>query len=208
MKSYIHPKPFYFIRHGESIWNTLDQFAGGQTDTPLTDKGIIQAQDARATFDMLSPSPTHIIHSYLSRAKDTACILNINKSLPMIERTDLREVDAGDWAGLSNTEAKARWADGLTPINGENIDMFKNRIQRCFNDILITDNYEIPFIVAHGRIINAIDAIYGIPQRSLQVKNCQILKFIPSKGQYPWDVHICTIKSGRIHEELADWSQI
>ena len=205
------PKPFYFIRHGESEWNALDQFAGGQVDTTLTPTGIQQANDAVQIFETLHPSPSHIIHSPLSRAKKTATILNQAKCLPMIEMPSLREVDAGDWAGLPNAEAKKRWAEGLTPVNGENLNDFANRIQTVFRKILSNHTYSMPIIAAHGRIINALDTIYGLPVRSLQVKNCQVLKYIPTEKQgrqYPWDVYICTIKNGQISEDLAAWSQM
>ncbi len=204
-------KPFYFIRHGESEWNALDKFAGGQVDTILTDKGRNQAKDAVQIFENISPSPTHIIHSPLSRAKDTALILNQNTNLPMIQESDLREVDAGIWAGLPNAYAKENWANGLTPDNGENFEMFAERIKNIMNTIISNPKYEMPFIAAHGRIINAFDTIYGLPVRSLQVSNCQILKFMPcekSSRQYPWDVYVCAIKNGQISEDLAAWSQI
>ena len=203
------PKAFYFIRHGESVWNTLNQFAGGQIDAPLTEKGIYQAETAISTFTSLDPRPTHIFHSTLSRARDTALILNRDVNCPMSEHQDLREIDAGDWAGIPNEEAKARWARSETPTNGENLDLFAKRIQSAFQKILNTDNCEMPCIVAHGRIINAIDHLYKISPRHLQVANCQISEFKPTgKGQYPWDVYIHTNKNGQNVSALAEWSQI
>ena len=205
----IHPlpqKPFYFIRHGESEWNALDQFAGGQIDTPLTPLGRQQAMDASGIFDALTPFPTHIIHSSLSRARDTAAILNKKHHLPMIEDPELREIDAGDWAGKPNAEAKAMWDDGLTPPNGENLDVFAHRIMMALSRILSNQSYAVPFIAAHGRIINAIDHLYGIPPRSLQLGNCQILKFIPLNDlSYPWIVCRHQLVAGKIIEEHTGW---
>ena len=209
MKNPLIPKPFYFIRHGESVWNTLEKFAGGKVDTELTDLGRAQAETARKTFEALSPRPTHIIHSTLCRAADTATILNADCQLPMTARNDLREVDGGEWEGTHNKQAIENWNKGMAPANGESMNDFALRIQTAFNDILNNDAYDIPFIAAHGRILNAIDMLYGIAPRSLQAKNCQILEFIPSQtGQYPWDVYECDLVQGKVKKNVTDWSQI
>jgi broad specificity phosphatase PhoE len=204
----LFPKSFYFIRHGESEWNKMNKFAGGQIDTILTDLGREKALDRMPVFNKLSPMPTHIIHSTLSRAADTAAILNQDRNIPMIANYNLREIDAGEWAGMDNHEVKQKWIGGFSAPNGESLNDFAIRIQKAFNEILSKDDYSTPLIVAHGRIVNAIDTIYKIPMRSLQVQNCEILKFIPStKNQYPWDVYKCDLRDGKIIEELTDWSQ-
>lgn len=189
MPAAIIQKPFYYIRHGESEWNRLDQFAGGQTDTPLTDLGREQALQARGVFESLDLAPTHIFHSPLSRAKDTALILNGNKNLPMTEVDGLREIYAGAWAGIPNKDAKTRWENGETPENGENMDMFATRIEQAFNTLLSQD-VVMPFISAHGRIINAFYHLYGVEKpASFQVGNCDILRFTPTgDGDFPWAV--------------------
>ena len=164
----------------------MDQFAGGQTDTPLTAKGEKQAYDKQNIIKILNPFPSHVVHSHLSRAKDTAKILMQGYDIKFIEDETIREIDAGDWAGLNNAEAKKRWYQGDTPNNGENIDLFAHRIEQSFTKILSNNDYHFPFIVAHGRIINALDHIYGIDPRPLQIANCTILKFIPTLDkQYP-----------------------
>lgn len=211
MKPLIHPKPFYFIRHGESEWNVAHKFAGGGVDTPLTDLGRAQAQDAMHIFESLSPAPSSIIHSPLSRAKDTAIILNQNRRLCMTENDNLREIMAGEWAGLHYSIPLQKWADGEKPDDGESLGNFAERLQKAFNDILMDDGIIVPFISAHGRIINGLDHLYGIAPRSLQIQNCQILRFEPSANihrRYPWDVYIYTNKNGQIIDELANWSQI
>lgn len=209
MKNPLISKSFYFIRHGESVWNTLEKFAGGKVDTELTNLGREQAENARKTFNALSPRPTHIIHSTLSRATDTAKILNADRHLPMTSRHDLREIDGGAWEGIHNKQAIENWNKGMAPDNGESMNDFALRIQTAFNDILGNNDYEIPFIAAHGRILNAIDTLYGIAPRSLQANNCQILEFIPSQtGQYPWDVYECDLVQEKVIKKVTYWSQI
>jgi len=197
----IYPKSFYFIRHGESEWNVQKKFSGGQMDTPLTCKGIEQAKAAIAVLDKLSPQPTHLFHSTLSRAADTAKILNHDGRYSMTPMNDLREIDAGEWQGISNIVAVSNWENGLTPKDGEGLDAFSARIQKAFNKILSDQNDTTPLIVAHGRILNGLDHLYGLPPRSLQAKNCQFLKFEPKDDEhYPWTIHAHDLMNGKIEK--------
>lgn len=209
MKSNIPLKSFYFIRHGESEWNVLNKYAGGQTDTPLTQKGITQARDAAKIFDALDIKPDFIAHSTMCRASKTAEILNQSMKLDMTAYHDLRELDGGDWTGRVFAELNKKWMAGETPPNGESLDMFANRIKHVFLTIL--DTPKLPLIVAHGRILNAIEHGVGIKNRILQTQNCELLYFEPHQNKdrrYPWDVYICTLKNGLLHKEKAVWSQI
>ncbi len=211
MNASLPRRSFYYIRHGESEWNVLGRFAGGNVDTPLTERGRCQAENIRPLFKILSPSPTHIIHSPLSRAADTAKILNHKRRYPMIEEYDLREIMAGDWEGIPYMDARQRWADGQSPPNGENLDMLAKRMKGIFTKILSNPNYEMPFIAAHGRLLNGLDHLFGIAPRSLQIENCQLLKFAPTENiskHYPFDVYSLSMEEGHIHEEPAPWSQI
>ena len=209
MKCIIPLKPFYYIRHGESEWNTLGKFAGGQIDTPLTEKGRRQAENTKTVFNALDPAPTHIFHSYLSRARDTATIINKDRQIPMFEKYNLREVDAGEWEGMQSYEARQKWAQGLSPNSGENLDQLACRINEAFSEVLNEKICALPLIAAHGRLLNGLDHLLGFEQRNLQTENCQLMYFDPVPGRkYPWNVYILTIKNGQIHKELADWSQI
>ena len=85
------PKPpilqrlsFYFVRHGETEWNALGKFHG-QTDIPLNQVGRQQAEIIAKKLHSLNIAS--ICHNPLSRAKETALI--IEKSL----KTPLQEID-------------------------------------------------------------------------------------------------------------------
>lgn len=81
-------KRLYFIRHGESVNNSLG-LGAGRTETPLTDKGRRQAKLAgeHATQYKID----YIISSSLSRAHETAEIIakEIGYSPKNIEINDL-----------------------------------------------------------------------------------------------------------------------
>ena len=62
----------YFTRHGESEWNVLKQFQG-QCESPLTAKGIEQAESLRKRINTVTFS--RVLCSPLGRARQTAEIL-------------------------------------------------------------------------------------------------------------------------------------
>ena len=91
---------FLFVRHGETVGN-LEQIAHGQSESPLNDRGIRQAQ---ATADMLRDwkTPYHRVYaSPLSRAHHTAEHIAEALDLPLHTHDDLVEGFLGDWEGIT-----------------------------------------------------------------------------------------------------------
>ena len=71
----IPSKHFYMIRHGQTEANAA-QIMAGSIDSPLTALGRQQAKNVHDILENLEIKPKTIIHSHLSRAKETAEILN------------------------------------------------------------------------------------------------------------------------------------
>lgn len=101
-------------RHGRTSYNQQDRFQG-HTDIPLDDVGLAQARvAARALAAMLSGhGPLRVVSSDLRRAARTAAELSRLLDLQVEEDLELREVDAGEWEGLSRPEIAERWAADL-----------------------------------------------------------------------------------------------
>lgn len=96
------------VRHGATEWN-INKRAQGQADIPLTDKGKLQALD---TAKQLAGFPVKAVFSSdLSRARDTAQAIAKVHDLPVREDARLREIDQGDWTGLTPDEITAKWPD-------------------------------------------------------------------------------------------------
>ena len=90
----------YVARHGETEWNRLNKVCG-RTDSPLTDKGLQQAQ---LLADGLENCPIDvIIASPLSRAQETARAVAERKHLPIITDERLIEQDYGMYEGARGT---------------------------------------------------------------------------------------------------------
>ena len=95
-------------RHGRTAWNLQHRFQG-QTDIPLDEVGVAQAERAARLLAALRPSA--IVASDLSRATRTAEALAHLTDLPVTLDEGLRETFAGNWQGLNDGEIQERYAD-------------------------------------------------------------------------------------------------
>lgn len=183
-------KHFYMIRHGQTDANA-NHIMAGHLDSPLTDLGRAQAETARKVVEDLPIKPVHIIHSHLSRARDTANIINTNLNLEMTEDGDIAEIFSGDWEGVSYIE-QAEIAEGWAtsnPPNGETWKEFTARVHRAKQRALEIERQGPVLIVSHGGVFRAFGKIYKIETRS-GFKNCHLYEFMPNPKQdsFPWKV--------------------
>jgi len=82
--------PFYFVRHGQTDWNKNHQALCNQDDIPLNQTGFAQAADACKQISLLGI--TKIYSSPLTRAKQTAEIINEHLKLSLELNEGLREI--------------------------------------------------------------------------------------------------------------------
>jgi broad specificity phosphatase PhoE len=92
----------YFVRHGKTIFNTLERVQGW-SDSPLTPEGVEVAEDlGRGLKDIVFGS---VYTSDAGRQRETAKLImkyNNKKKVPFIETTDLREWYFGSFEGDLN----------------------------------------------------------------------------------------------------------
>ena len=159
--------PIYLIRHGETVWNRASRLQGHK-DTPLTMKGVKQAQSLGfALKDVLkNKTPSFFYSSPIGRAKQTATIISdiIDFDVERIAyKSSLKEITFGDWDGLNMQEIlaqyKTSWEKRKTdrwntsPPNGESFREAKKRATRLLNEI---DSQKYVVIVAHGSLNKVI----------------------------------------------------
>ncbi len=126
-----------FVRHGESQANREGRFAG-RSDPPLTRLGRRQAvalarRLAREQIDAAYASP-------LQRVQQTAAIALAGRDVPFHTAAELRELDFGDWDGLTGQQIRERWPedfqrladpdDGFRAPNGESLVEGRERVLR------------------------------------------------------------------------------
>lgn len=155
-------------RHGRTEWNDRGLFQG-HTDTPLDDIGHAQARRAAAALALLPPA--RIVTSDLGRAAATADYLGALTGLPAERDPRLREVDVGQWGGLSREqvgerfpETYAAWLRGedVRREGGETSAEVAARAAGCVASYLPADGPLV--VVTHGGTARALVlALLGLP---------------------------------------------
>ncbi|MFT4296753.1 MAG: histidine phosphatase family protein [Micropruina sp.] len=95
-------------RHGETAWNAEGRYQG-QADVALNARGLTQAAAAAPRIAALGPD--RIVSSDLGRASATAQQLARHTGLPIEFDPRLKEIDVGDWVGMTNAEVFAAHPD-------------------------------------------------------------------------------------------------
>ena len=138
-------------RHGQTTWNVEHRFQG-QTDIPLDETGVVQADLAARRLATLRPDA--IFSSDLTRAQQTAAPLARLTGLPVTLDKDLRERFGGDWEGLSDEEIRVRYPAELAtwnPPNGEPSRAVADRVAGALERIAESlDEGQLAVLVGHG----------------------------------------------------------
>ena len=96
------------LRHGETSHNAAGIWQG-HLDTPLSDRGIAQADAVGPAIAALSPD--RIVSSDLARARLTAQSVGRACGIPVALDPRFREIDVGAWQGLTASEVADRWPE-------------------------------------------------------------------------------------------------
>ena len=110
---------FWLIRHGESTWNAAGRWQG-HADPPLTSRG--REQVAELAVELHGGGIELLVASDLARTRQTASILGQHLGLEPRYHSDLREIDAGLWSGLSRAEIAERYAETLARFDSGDPD--------------------------------------------------------------------------------------
>jgi len=188
-------KHFYMIRHGQTEANAA-QVMAGSLDSPLTAHGRAQAHKAKAVVEALPVKPVAVFHSPLSRARDTAFIINEALKAPMFEDPDLAEIHAGAWEGAPYATYPSLFNGWNNAPDGEPANDFFERVKRGKSRSLERFNDPI-LIVCHGGVMRAFGELYNSPVPGI-FQNAHLYEFkpFPESLHFPWEVW-----SHTLHEE-------
>lgn len=151
-------------RHGQTIWNAESRFQG-QTDIPLDDTGVAQAERAARLLAALRPDA--IFSSDLIRAVGTAAPLARITGLPVTQEKALRERSGGSWEGLTDAEIIERYPEqhaSWTPLDGEPSAVVADRVSGALRRIAgnLPDG-GLAVVVSHGSALRlGIEAMIGL----------------------------------------------
>lgn len=170
----------FLIRHGETAWNRERRFQG-QLDSPLTERGIEQAERAgkRLLAELDDPAGYLLTSSPLGRAHHTAALVarEIGRAAGEITLDDrLMEMTWGHWDGLTAAEIEARdpelWQARIDdrwtvapPGGGETQQAILDRAMAWLADLAPAARV---VAVAHGALGRAIRTAYlGLPAAAM-----------------------------------------
>jgi len=175
----VRKKQIYLLRHGEIVARDEKRYIG-QTDVPLSSKGLEQAFSWRK--ELAHVVFESVYSSDLMRALYTAKnVANIDEPYIHI-LPQLREIDLGDWDGESMEEIKTRFPDAWkergrrmgsfkTP-NGESfqdlhkrvIPVFQKILSEMTGDVLIVGHAGMNRIILCHVLEKPIKELFDIPQ--------------------------------------------
>lgn len=194
----------FLARHGQTDWNAERRWQG-HADPPLNERG---RAEARALAELLKGrGVARIYSSDLARARETAETVGTALGLPVELDPRLREVDVGEWSGLTSSEIEERYPEGVRRrraggtgwTEGEPFEAMAERVVEALRDIGARHPGEMALVVSHGGPLRAAaTACREELDGWIQAGNCDWDVIGVEAGQMRW---IDSTRGG-LHEQV------
>lgn len=181
---------FYIARHGETEWN-VKKLLQGQTDSPLTEKGLTQAAGLAEKlrhiyFDV-------VFSSDLLRAKRTAEVIAIERKLAVNTNALLRERNFGVYEGRTGEDFRKENAALIEQFNQltaaeqsrfkyahdiESNDEMIARFLTFIREVAVTYEGKTILIVTHGSLMRAVLIHLAHPVSKHAIENAAYFKLL------------------------------
>ena len=177
----------YLVRHGQANWN-IENRLQGCVDIPLNTTGIQQAHVLANNIESLNFDI--IISSPLSRALDTATIINEKKHIPIITNDSLLERNFGFLEGIHGTDYDIdlywNYAKNYCNKDVEPIQTFFKRIHSYIDYLIKTYSDKNLLLVTHNGVNIATNCYFnGMPNDNnllgIQIDNCSYAEYDSTK---------------------------
>ena len=174
---------FYFVRHGQTVWNVENKICGA-TDIALTELGHQQAIDTGKRILEMEIHADEILSSPLIRAADTARHISEITRIPMRIEPRLIEQNFGKYESTARNgaefhEAKKHCASRYD--GGESMLQLAQRIYNLLDDIKKESDKKIYILVAHNGIARIVESYFRDMDSeqfsSFGVKNCEVVRY-------------------------------
>ncbi len=161
----------WMIRHGETAWNATGRWQGN-APVPLSDVGLAQSAALGHYLAAQGVQFAALYSSNLTRAMQTAQAVAAALHLDIRPEPLLREVDLGDWQGMTREEAMA-WdsvrfaAFHADPVNaphpnGESRRQLQIRARTAFDHIATRHRDQTVALVSHGGTLGTlVESLFG-----------------------------------------------
>ncbi|PMC79450.1 histidine phosphatase family protein [Aerococcus viridans] len=179
----------YMMRHGQALFNVLHKIQGG-SDSPLTAKGIRQAEIARDHFEREGITFDVAYASTSERASDTLeIILGQNKGYHRLK--SLKEWNFGTFEAESeHLNPPLPYGDFFAGYQGEREADVRNRISKAVKNIADNHLDQTILIVSHGGAIAQFfkdkTNFEGSISKDIGFTNCSALIFDYQDGEFEY----------------------
>ena len=150
------------MRHGATEWNRTKR-AQGHADIDLNAEGRKQA--LRAARELARLDIEAVYSSDLRRAADTATPIATSHGVETTQLVELREIDQGEWTGLTVDEIRRRWPERWGPARhysqrpgGESPRQVRERALRALKKVVESHPKGTVVVVSHGVTIRCLMA--------------------------------------------------
>jgi broad specificity phosphatase PhoE len=150
-----------FIRHAET--DLAGRFCG-HSDPPINQRGRLQIEQLLKALERESIDAVY--SSDLSRSLTTATEIASAYGLSPVALPGLREIDFGEWEGLSWDEIESRdrdyaskWSQSypvLPAPGGESFEAFQTRVLTEVKDLLAVSSQRRAAVVTHGGVMRVV----------------------------------------------------
>ena len=181
------PSRLVLVRHGETVGNSSIRYYG-RTDIELSELGRDQMRAAARALrtELGFPQFAQIFASPLCRATEGARII-AGDAAPIVAIEEFREVDFGDFEGLTAGEIEDRFPrefalwnrDRLAPDyaypGGESRANFAARVRNGIERMMALRRPGITLIVAHRGVIRTITQTLTDAEPTVELGSIQVL---------------------------------
>lgn len=168
-------KILYLMRHGETLFNIRRKIQGA-CDSPLTEKGIAQAQAARELFEEKGITFDTAYSSSSERCCDT---LELITDLPYKRLKGLKEMNFGTFEGESEDLNPQDKSTFFLQFGGESREQVRLRMRATCTEIMKNDGYQSVLAVSHAGAGLHFMSNWMDPMEELRkgFGNCVIIKY-------------------------------
>jgi broad specificity phosphatase PhoE len=152
------------VRHGETDWNKVRRIQGGDSDTPLSETGLHQAE--MLALRLKNEKITAIFSSPLQRAMHTARAIASYHNLGIVVLPSLIEIKVGELEGRLATDLMQRFDEFLcgngkdkkpyVPPGGESVEDVQKRAWETITSLADQQPEGTLVIVTHYFIIMTV----------------------------------------------------
>ena len=181
------------VRHGRTAWNADKRFQG-HTDIPLDDEG--RAQATALGVLLRDERIDTAVSSDLARAAETARIVVGTHDVPLRLDPDWREMQFGDWEGLTWEQILAAnpqldpsdetAVKAYTPSGGETFDALCARVARAVERIVVDVPADgVALVATHAGPLHALLRVLldgGTPPMPVRFLTASVTRFRRTGG--------------------------